>query len=103
MTTRFLTLLGAGLVLGLGGNAVAQETTSVTYDALGRVTRVEKTGGPANGVQTTYDLDPAGNRTKVKVVGSTNGSGNPGGGATPATTVFIVVPLNGYTLIPVAN
>ena len=103
MKMRLLTVLGAALVLGLSGGAIAQETTNITYDALGRVTKVEKAGGPASGVQTTYDLDAAGNRTKVKVLGSANGSGNPGGGVTSSSTVFIVVPLNGYTLIPVTN
>lgn len=85
------------------GSAGAQETTSITYDALGRVTRVIKSGGPANGVQTDYSLDAAGNRTNVKVAGSPNGAGNPGGGASSSTTIYIVVPLNGFTLIPVSN
>lgn len=89
--------------MGIGTTAFAQETTTITYDALGRVTKVDKSGGPASGVQTTYDLDPAGNRTKVKVVGSANGNGNLGGGVTATSTIFVVVPLNGFTLIPVTE
>lgn len=103
MQVRKVATLGLLLMLGSGTSVCAQETSTITYDALGRVTKVVKSGGPAAGVQTSYDLDSAGNRTKVKVVGSANGNGNPGGGATSQTVRYVLVPLNGFTLIPVTG
>lgn len=84
--------------------ALAQSTTTYTYDALGRVTGVQQTGGPANGTSSVYTYDAASNRTNVTVSGSPNGtsSTDTGSGASvPATKLFVVVPLNGYTLIPI--
>ena len=43
--------------------ADATETTTYTYDSLGRLKKVEKSGGPKSGTQTTTAYDPAGNRT----------------------------------------
>ena len=85
--------------------AQAQETTTYTYDALGRVVTVQKSGGPSTGVQTTYQYDRAGNRTNVTVINAPNGAGggDTGGGASvpPSDPLYVVVPLNGYTLIRV--
>lgn len=39
------------------------ETVIYQYDELGRLKQVDKSGGPANGNQTTTSYDPAGNRT----------------------------------------
>ena len=63
-----------------------QETTTYQYDALGRLTQTTITGGPCDGTQTSYALDPASNRSNVTVQGA-------------HCTPFVVVPLNGYTLI----
>ena len=80
--------------------AAAQETTTYTYDAQGRLKSVTRSGGQNNGVATTYDHDKAGNRTNVKTTGSQNGSGGgTGGGATTSTQGFVVTPLGGYALI----
>lgn len=59
------TLLGAGA-------AQATETIKYTYDAKGRLVKVERTGTINNGVTTTYAHDKADNRTNVKTVGSGN-------------------------------
>jgi YD repeat-containing protein len=40
----------------------AAETTTYTYDELGRLVASSNSGGPRNGRQTTISLDPAGNR-----------------------------------------
>lgn len=58
----------------LGGAAVAQaaETIKYTYDAKGRLVKVERTGTINNGVTTTYTHDKADNRTNVKTTGSPN-------------------------------
>lgn len=90
--------------VGNSTSVIAQETTTITYDALGRVVKVQKSGGPSNGVEASYEFDAAGNRVRVKVEGSANWSGGSGGGgATAPSTVYIVVPLNGFTLIPIVK
>jgi hypothetical protein len=43
--------------------ALAAESVSYSYDALGRMTKVQVAGGPANGVQRSYLYDAANNRT----------------------------------------
>ena len=105
MITKRLAWAAIGLAALLAGSAAsAQETTYYTYDALGRLVQVNKSGGPVNGVQTSYNYDAASNRTNVTVTNApTNGNGgDPGSGASvPATRLFVVVPLNGYTLIPI--
>ena len=67
-----LAALIASIVLIMGivpKAAYAQETTSYTYDAKGRLTVVSHAGGPANGVTSNYTYDPADNRTNVTVTG----------------------------------
>ena len=89
-------------LIALPSIAQAAETVTFTYDAKGRVVNTVRTGGPLNGATTTVKYDKADNRTNVTVVNSPAGSGNgQGGGATVGTTIYVVVPLNGYTLIPI--
>lgn len=57
----------------------AAETVTHQYDALGRLKQTTKSGGPANGVQTKTNHDPAGNRSCQ----STTGVGGGGGTACP--------------------
>ena len=90
------------MALAVSAPAIAQETTNFTYDAKGRVVTVQRTGGPSNGSTTQYAYDPADNRTNVTVTGSPNGSGNgSGSGASATTRIYVVVPLNGLSLIVV--
>lgn len=51
-------------LLTVSGHAFASETIIYTYDARGRLVRVDHTGTVNNGVVTTYELDKADNRTK---------------------------------------
>ena len=74
--------------------ATATETITYTYDARGRVVQVTRSGTVNNNVSTVYTHDKANNRTNVTVTGSPNNS--------PPMTM-IVVPLNGFTLIPVGQ
>ena len=92
-----------GLFAAVPTSLMAQETTTFSYDAKGRVTKSTRTSGPSGGVVTTYDYDRADNRTKVSVTGSPNGNGNNSsdGSVSVQTTRYIVVPLNGFTLIPI--
>jgi hypothetical protein len=95
-------ITGAGLYCAMASSACAQETTTYTYDALGRVISVVHNSGPISGTTTTYNYDFAGNRTSVNVTGSPNGSSNgAGSGASAVTRFYVVTPLNGLTPIVV--
>jgi hypothetical protein len=50
--------------------ALASETTTYSYDALGRLVATTHSGGPNNGVAMATCFDPAGNRTAYTVVAS---------------------------------
>lgn len=49
---------------------MASETVTYTYDARGRVIKVEHSGTVNNGVVANYTLDKAENRMNVKVTGA---------------------------------
>ncbi|HEX4693128.1 hypothetical protein [Sphingomonas sp.] len=57
-------------ILAIGGAAMAQETTSYTYDALGRLTGSTISGGPNDTRKTGTCFDAAGNRTRYDVATS---------------------------------
>ena len=100
---RLVSLLTASCMASLlPCSAQAQETITYTYDELGRLKTVSSSGSVNNGQTTSVTFDAAGNRTNYTVSGSPNGSGNGnGGGASVGQRIYIVVPLNGYTLIPI--
>jgi YD repeat-containing protein len=50
--------------------AFAQETQKFTYDAKGRLIKVEYQGGANDGAKTEYTHDKAHNRKRVKVEGA---------------------------------
>lgn len=52
----------ATVMIGGAAAALASETTTVTYDALGRVVSTAQSGGPRNGRVNSTDYDAAGNR-----------------------------------------
>ena len=89
---RFSAVLAIGCVATTA--AQAAETVTYTYDALGRLITTQRSGGPANGVNAQTQYDPSGNRTNVTVSGAASNS--------PPVRV-IVLPLNGYTVIPLGN
>ncbi len=60
----------AALMLGVPALSSASETVTYTYDAKGRLVKVEHTGTVNNGVKAEYSHDKAGNRTSVKVTGA---------------------------------
>jgi len=69
------------------------ETVTYTYDALGRLVVVEHSGSTNNGLEFEYQLDDAGNRTRVVVTGSVNSSSLP--------RPVVVLPLHGFAIIPI--
>ena len=82
-------VLVAALVAGMALPVLAQDTTSYTYDELGRL----KTVTYGDGVSVVYEYDAAGNRTRQEVTGSTN--------APPPAAAVIVLPIAGFTIIPI--
>lgn len=58
----FLLGAAAGAFVFQGG-AQASDTTTYTYDPLGRLVAISTTGGPNNGLSIGTGYDPAGNRT----------------------------------------
>lgn len=56
-------------IIGFAGAAAwASETVTYTYDARGRLVKVERSGSVNNGVKAEYRYDKADNRTNVNVV-----------------------------------
>jgi YD repeat-containing protein len=51
--------------------ALASETITYTYDARGRLVKVERSGTVNNGVKTEYNYGKGDNRTNVNVVSPT--------------------------------
>jgi hypothetical protein len=72
MKTRLV--LGVGTIIAIPALAIAAETVTYTYDAKGRLVKVERSGTVNNGLKAEYMLDKADNRTLVKVTGSPNNS-----------------------------
>ncbi len=65
------------------------------YDALGRLIQSGNSGSINNGLNIQYTVDEAGNRKRIVITGSSN-QGTP-------TEGVIVVPLNGFTIIPIGQ
>ena len=59
---RYAVVIFGGLLLGIAPNLHAGETTTYSYDELGRLIVSTNSGGPRNGRETLISLDPAGNR-----------------------------------------
>ena len=84
---KFISRVAAVVLLSsLSHAANASETIAYTYDALGRLTKVTRTGSVNNGVDANYTYDRADNRSNVAV---------------NVRPIYVVVPLNGYTLIKI--
>lgn len=63
----------AGLILVSGlvaTSAAATETVTYTYDAKGRLVKVERSGTVNNQAKTEYEHDKASNRKRVKTTGA---------------------------------
>lgn len=58
------------LSIGMAPPLMATETITYTYDAQGRLVKVDRTGTVNNGASTEYTHDKADNRTKVKTTGA---------------------------------
>jgi YD repeat-containing protein len=58
----------AAASLAVTAAALASETITYTYDARGRLVKVERSGSVNNGVRAEYTYDKGDNRTNVNVV-----------------------------------
>lgn len=58
----------AAAALTVAAAALASETITYTYDARGRLVKVERSGTVNNGVKAEYKYDKGDNRTNVNVV-----------------------------------
>lgn len=63
-------LLLATSAIAWASHAEAGETIAYSYDSLGRLVRVERSGTVNNGVNASYGYDSADNRTNVTVGGA---------------------------------
>jgi uncharacterized protein RhaS with RHS repeats len=80
--------------------ASAQETTTYTYDALGRLVAVRADGNPDRQRTAAYDYDEAGNRTVVRTTGeSSGGGGNSDGAVVGSRQRLVVTPIGAYVPI----
>jgi len=70
---RFLLATSA---VAFAAAAQASETTTYSYDALGRLVSSASSGTVNNGLSTTLSYDPAGNRSCYGVTGAPTGSGS---------------------------
>ena len=61
-------MLVAAVLGAVATAATASETITYTYDARGRLVKVERSGNVNNGVKAEYKYDKADNRTNVNVV-----------------------------------
>ncbi len=73
MNRIFRVGVGGLCLVGTAIAAWATETITYTYDARGRLMKVERKGSVNNNVTTEYQFDKADNRTKV-IVTSPNSS-----------------------------
>jgi YD repeat-containing protein len=62
-SARCRAALVAAAILGSASIALASETSTYNYDALGRLTSVARAGGPNSGTQVSTAFDAAGNRS----------------------------------------
>lgn len=65
-------LLAAGSAVVAASAAMAAETIAYSYDARGRLVRVERSGTVNNNVTTNYSHDKADNRVAKTTTGSPN-------------------------------
>ncbi|HEX6374644.1 MAG TPA: hypothetical protein VFZ91_02880 [Allosphingosinicella sp.] len=69
---RIAILLAAAAIAALPALGQAAETIAYSYDARGRLVRVERSGTVNDNVATNYSYDKADNRTAKTTTGSPN-------------------------------
>lgn len=67
--TFSLAMLSMAMLFGAA--SIASETTTYTYDALGRLVTSTRSGGPSSGVKMASCFDRAGNRIRYDTLTTT--------------------------------
>lgn len=68
---RMITVASATAVLAAtAGAALASETITYTYDAKGRLVKVEHAGSVNNGLMSNYTFDKTDNRATMNITGA---------------------------------
>ena len=67
-----LALTAFAVIAAIPALAIASETINYSYDAKGRLVKIERSGNVNNGVVTNYAFDKADNRTNKQTTGSPN-------------------------------
>jgi hypothetical protein len=67
MTARTQKILLISAIAAMAASAVASETITYSYDARGRLVKVQRSGSVNNNVTANYSYDKADNRTNVNV------------------------------------
>jgi YD repeat-containing protein len=83
--------------LCVASSARSAETATYTYDVFGRLTSVQISGGPANGVERSVAYDATDNRTQVQVSGSSSSGSvtiTAQGGVANATSAGVAIGVN---------
>jgi hypothetical protein len=65
----------SAVLISVAAPAAASETITYTYDALGRLVAVNRSGTVNNGASAAYTYDPANNRTNVTTTAPAGGGG----------------------------
>jgi hypothetical protein len=89
-------LMAITIALVVSMRTYAAEGTSYQYDVHGRLIAVSISGIASSNANVELKYDKSNNRTQYKVTGSTRNS-------PPFSGKMVVVPLNGYSLIPVPS
>lgn len=95
--------MAGSAIIALAGTSTyarAQETTSYSYDALGRLVSSTASGGPNNGVVMGTCFDAAGNRAQYAVGGVGTPCSNPTPTPTPTPTNQPPVAVNDSVTMP---
>lgn len=66
----FTSAIVASALFGIAAAPATANQTTYTYDARGRLVKVERTSGANNGARTDYQHDRANNRTRVTTTGA---------------------------------
>lgn len=93
---RYVLVLGLAMTPTFATPSFATETVTYSYDALGRLIRTVKSGGPSTGVDAQVGYDKVGNRINVTVTGANS---NPPPSPPTSPSRLVVIPFNGKAIV----
>jgi YD repeat-containing protein len=96
VTQRHKLIIFSGLLTCVPQLTRAAETVTYSYDALGRLIKTVRSGGPASGVDASTQFDFTGNRDERPVAGARSN-------IPPKPNTVITVPLEGIGVLTVGG